>query len=1142
MHVSSGYSARYGASLPGVLVQRAGERGMTTLALTDRDTVAGTVRFATAAAAAGIRPILGVDVAVAPLASPDPAAGRPRTPVRGGAHVVEPTLRITLLAQNAAGWARLCRLVSAAHSAADGALPVVSWPVLREYAGQDLVVLLGPVSEPVRALAAGRPDVAERLLAPWLELAGERLRLEAVYLGRQGTGPGSLRLAARTVGLADQLGVRTVLSNAVRYADPDQHRLADVLDAARLLRPVDRRHLDGGERWLKDPAAMVAAAERIARAVGDDRARAVRLLAETEATGQSCILTPADLGLGRPHFPEPSVVGATGERGSAMRLLRQRCEAGMVARGLERDVRAVRQMDYELEVIGRLGFEGYFLAVAQVVADTRALGIRVAARGSGAGSMVNHSLFVATANPLEHRLLFERFLSERRTSLPDIDLDVESERRLEVYDAIIKRFGRERTAVTGMPETYRARHALRDTGLALGIPPQVVGEIAKSFPHIRARDIRAALAELPELRQLASQAGKFGPLWELAEGLDALPRGYAMHPCGVILSNSSLLDRLPVQPTPAGYAMVQADKEDVEDLGLLKLDVLGVRMQSAMAHAVAEIRRTTGRQLDLDNADHVDLNDRLAFELIQASDTVGLFQLESPGQQDLVGRLQPRHMQDVVADISLFRPGPVSGGMPALYIAARHGAAPRYPHPDLEPVLNDTYGVVIWHEQIIAILTTMTGCDRAAGDVARRALAAPDRLPKVEDWFRRTAGERGYSTAVLDEVWEIVSSFGAYGFCRAHAVAFAVPALQSAYLKAHFPAYLYAGLLEHDPGMWPRRVLVADARRHGVPVLNVDVNHSRAVHSVEQTEQGLGVRLAFSTVKGISEAEVARLVAGQPYTGLQDLWQRARPSFPLAQRLIRIGALGPLSGDLTRRDLLLQAAELHRQSRARAASDGQLPLGGELVTAEPSGLPEMTSRDKLSAELETLSIDVTHHLMEHHHRLLNELGATDAAHLRGMVPGQKVLVAGVRASTQTPPIPSGKRVIFVTLEDGSGLVDIAFFEDSHEQVAHTVFHCGLLLVRGTVTARGPRRTVVGEMVWDLDAVAQARRDHGPQAALDLLGRTAPSPTPAQPAAPQRTLADGTAGAWLHPYADLQPAGTRSADLKRLGHRSQGSAG
>jgi len=500
--------------------------------------------------------------------------------------------------------------------------PVVSWEMLRENAGEDLVVLLGPASEPARALSAGRPDLAAQLLGPWHELAGERLRLEAVWLGRAGTGAGSLRPAARTVGLADQFGVTAALTNAVRYADAGQHRLADVLDAARLLRPIDRRHLDGGERWLKDPAAMAAAAERIAEAAGADRTRAARLLGATEATAQSCTLTPADLGLGRPHFPEPAVVGATGDPGSAMRLLRRRCEAGMLARGLEQDERAVRQLDYELEVIGRLKFEAYFLAVAQVVADVRAMGIRVAARGSGAGSMVNHSLFVATANPLEHRLLFERFLSERRTSLPDIDLDVESARRPEVYDKIIERFGRERVAVTGMPETYRARHALRDTGLALGLAPQVVDEIAKSFPHIRARDIRAALTELPELRQLAARAQDFGPLWELAEGLDALPRGYAMHPCGVILSDASLLDRLPVQPTPGGYPMVQADKEDVEDLGLLKLDVLGVRMQSAMAHAVTEIRRTTGRLLDLDNPDHVDLNDRISFELIQASDTV----------------------------------------------------------------------------------------------------------------------------------------------------------------------------------------------------------------------------------------------------------------------------------------------------------------------------------------------------------------------------------------------------------------------------------------------------------------------------------------------------------------------------------------
>ncbi|XIE81643.1 DNA polymerase III subunit alpha [Streptomyces sp. SBR177] len=1140
LHVSSGFSARYGASHPQDLVARAAERGIGTLALTDRDMVTGTVRFAKAATAVGVTPVFGVDLGVA--AHAPAAAVRRRTPVRGGAHVTEAPFRATFLAQDAAGWGRLCRMVSAAHADAfpTGAPVAASWETLAAYAGEGLVVLLGPASEPLRALAAGRADRAEQLLGPWRQVAGAGLRLEVVCWGLPGTGPGSVRLAAHTLQLADRLRIPAVLTNAVRYADPAQHRIADVLDAARLLRPIDRRRLDCGERWLKPAGDLVEVAGRVAAAASADASRAGRLIADTIAVADACTVDPVgDLGLGVPHFPEPEVVGAEPEPGGAMRLLRQRCEAGMVARGLDLDERAMEQLDYELGIIGRLKYEPYFLAVAQVVADARDMGIRVAARGSGAGSMVNHALFVATANPLEHRLLFERFLSERRASLPDIDIDVESARRLEVYDRIIERFGRERVAVTGMPETYRARHALRDTGLALGLPPATVDRIAKSFPHFRAREIRAALVELPELRSLAAEAESFGPLWELAEGLDKLPRGIAMHPCGVILSNISLLDRLPVQPTPGGeYPMVQADKDDVEDLGLLKLDVLGVRMQSAMAHAVAEIRRTTGRAIDLDNPDHVPLDDVFAFKLIQDSDTVGMFQLESPGQQDLVGRLQPRDPQDVIADISLFRPGPVAGGMPALYIAARHGAAPAYPHPDLEPVLRDTYGVTIWHEQIIDILAVMTGCDRALAEVARRALGDPDRLPKIEAWFRQLAGTRGYTPKVLDEVWDIVSSFGAYGFCRAHAVAFAVPALQSAWLKAHHPAALYAGLLEHDPGMWPLRVIVADARRHNVPVLPVDINTSRPQYTVEKTPDGWGVRISLSSVHGISEDEVARIAQAQPYTSLQDFWARARPKLPTVERLIRIGALDQLKGEATRRDLLLQAAELHLHGRSRPGT-GQLPLDTTLVTAGPSGLREMTAREKLEAELGVLKIDVTRHLMEDHHRLLREIGATDAAHLRAMHPGQKVLVAGVRASTQTPPIPSGKRIIFVTLEDGSGLVDLAFFEDTHEACAHTIFHHGLLLVRGTVEARGPRRTVVGEMAWDLDHLAATRATHGPQAVLDILGQATPAPTPAQPS---RTIPDGTAGARLHPYADLQPAGTRSADLTRLGHRSPGSAG
>ncbi|WP_371658941.1 DNA polymerase III subunit alpha [Streptomyces sp. NBC_00280] len=1144
LHVASGYSVRYGAAHPEQLARRAAERGMATLGLTDRDTVAGVVRFAQACAGTGVRSIFGVDLAVEALA-PSPPARRRRTPARGGAHVVEPPLRFVLLAQNRAGWARLCRITSAAHAGAvPGMAPVVPWEALREYGGPGLTVLLGPLSEPVRALTAGREDVAVKLLAPWQEIFGRGVRLEAVAQKRFSVGPGSLRLAARTLALADRTHTIAVLSNAVRYADPEQHRLADVLDAARLLRPIDRRRLDSGQRWLKGERAMTVIAQMISDCAGTDARRARHLMVETAATAAACTVDPqADLGLGTPHFPEPSLFGVKPGAGGAAQLLRQQCEAGMVRRGLDRDHEALERLTEELRVISVLDYDSYFLAVGQVVADIRELGIRVAARGSGAGSMVCHALGIATANPLDHRLLFERFLSARRDSLPDIDIDVESARRLECYDAIFERFGKERVAVTAMPETYRARRALRDTGLALGIAPADVDRIAKSFPHLRASGITGALAELPELRQLAAEAHRFGPLWELAEGLDSLVHGMAMHPCGVVISDATLLDRLPVQPTPQGdYPMAMAAKGEIEALGNIKLDVLGVRMLSSMAHAITEIERTTGNRIDLDDPRQVPLDDVFAFKLIQESQTLGLFQLESPGQQDLLSRLQPRDPQDVIADISLFRPGPVAGGMPERYIAARHGGTPAYAHPDLEPVLADTYGVTIWHEQIIETFAVMTGCDRALAEIARRALGDKGRLPRIKDWFHRQAQDRGYSAAVRDEVWRTVEAFGAYGFCRAHAVAFAVPALQSAWLKAHYPAFLLAGLLEHDPGMWPKRVLVADARRGGVQVLPVDINHSQVKHTVEKTDgDQWGVRLALSAVRGISEEECARIEEGQPYGSLSDFWQRAHPSRPVAERLAEVGALDCLHDSrLTRRDLLLQIAELHRQSRTRSAHEGQLPIeAGAVGGAEPSGLPEMTGREALSAELSTLGIDVSKHLMEHHHRLLREIGATDAAHLAEMRAGQQVLVAGVRASTQTPPIASGKRIIFVTLEDGSGLVDLAFFEDSHPACAHTVFHSGLLLVRGTVQVRGTRRTVVGSMAWDLDEIAAARRDNGPLAALALLGAAHPHPTPAQP---QRTLANGTTGARLHPYADLQPAGTRSADLKKFGYTSPGSAG
>ncbi|MGW2560269.1 DNA polymerase III subunit alpha [Streptomyces sp. NPDC001514] len=1157
LHTVSGFSVRYGASHPERLVERAAERGMDALALTDRDTLAGAVRFAKACVKEGVRPLFGAELAVREHA-PTTAARR-RTPVRGGAFIDESTPRVTFLARDgAAGWAELCRLITAAHTAADQ--PVVEWDALDAPGAPDgLTVLLGPASEVGRALAAGRPDRAARLLAPWRERYGDALRLEAVHHGLAGTGPGSLRLAARTAGFAAEQGVRAVLSNAVRYADPGQGPVADVLDAARRLVPVDpAKGLDSGERWLKGADEMYRAAELIAEAAGWRRDAAHRLLAVTEETAAECIVDPeGDLGMGSVYFPEPHLVGAG--RRTAQRVLASRAAAGMVLRGYDRrpDARAYwERMHSELDIIDFHGNASYFLTVAQVVDDVKRMGIRVAARGSGAGSLVNHLLGIAHADPVEQHLLMERFLSKRRFVLPDIDIDVESARRLEVYRAIIDRFGEERVATVAMPETYRVRHAIRDVGAALSMDPAEIDRLAKAFPHIRARDARAAMEELPELREVAKEKGGHRRLWELVEGLDALPRGVAMHPCGVLISDSSLLRRTPVMPTSGeGFPMSQFDKDDVEDLGLLKLDVLGVRMQSAMAHAVAEVERATGHRIDLDDPEQVPPGDPATYQLIRSAETLGCFQIESPGQRDLVGRLQPATFHDLVVDISLFRPGPVAADMVRPFIAARHGRAPvRFPHPDLAGPLGETYGVVVFHEQIIEMVNIMTGCGRDEADRVRRGLSDPESQGRIKVWFAQQAERKGYAAEVIARAWEIIEAFGSYGFCKAHAVAFAVPTYQSAWLKAHHPAAFYAGLLTHDPGMYPKRLLLADARRRGVPVLPLDVNRSAVAYQIELMSDGKwGIRLALSDVHGISKAEAARIEAGRPYTSLLDFWERARPGRPVAERLAQVGALDAFGAN--RRDLLLHLAELHRTQRGLASHGGrgaQLPLGGGHRTASV-GLPDLNEAERLSAELGVLGMDASRHLMADHHAFLDELGAIPARRLRDAEHGATVLVAGAKAATQTPPIRSGRRVIFTTLDDGTGLVDLAFFDDSHEACAHTVFHSWLLLVRGVVQRRGPRSlSVVGSAAWNLADLIEVRRTGGLDAVAQQLAATdsadssadSPTDSPAPSAAPpaDRTIRMST-GYEMNAWADLRPAGDGMATpARKLWHQSPGSAG
>ena len=1202
LHVASGFSMRHGTSSPKALAERAAELGMDALALTDRDGLYGAIRFARACLDAGIAPILGADLAVRPDSAapaepvPEIGTGSPATaapagsvpkngtgsrPDRAARAALRPP-RVTVLAAGGGrggGWAALCRTVTAAHGT-DPALrgdPAVSPELIaRQIAAAHapdgaLLVLLGPDSEVGRAVVAGRPDLAAAELRRWRErAAGAQIAVELVHHLAPPGHPCALHTAARMYRLAREAGVPAVLTNAVRYALPEEAPVADVLDAARRLVPLDLRHRDrvNAEAYLKPGAEMAVLAEEVVRAAGGDASDARRLLHTTRSLAAALALDPhADLGFGSVRMPEAGLLldggpgpgsgpgpgpgaspsPAAAAAAAAPAELRARCEAGIGRRypGASADaLREVhRRLDEELGLIGALGYEAYFLTVAEVADLTRGLGIRCAARGSGAGSLVNHLLGISGVDPMRHGLLMERFLSDRRTALPDIDLDVESARRTEVYDALLGRFGADRTLCVSMMETYRARHAVRDVGAALGLPQEEIDALAKAFPHIRARDVRSALRDLPELRSSRLDEGLHRVLFDLVERLDGLPRQIALHPSGILLSDLRLRDRTPAEFCAQGYPMSQFDKDDVEEIGLLKLDVLGVRMQSAMAHAVRELARVDGEQAAPD-LDAVPLDDPETFELIRSTRTLGCFQIESPGQRELLGKFGPKDFDDIVIDISLFRPGPVKSDMVTPFLNARQGWKPAtYPHPKLRPVLAETEGVVVFHEQVIRTIAVFTGCTHARADQARRALGSKDGQLAVRDWFTTAADRQGFDRAAIERVWEILAAFASFGFCKAHAAAFALPTYQSAWLKTHHPAAFYAGVLTHDPGMYPKRLILDDARHFGVPVLPPDVNASGAQYTVEPAADGTpGVRIALADVKGITEAEISRIVTERrggetPYTSLDDFRARARPSRPVLENLIQAGALDPLAAGATRRDLLFLAAqEPPTATRGSAPAPGQLALPAE--PAPPPRLPAPTTRELVRGELEVLGLDHSAHVLQPYEELFADLGVTRARDLLQVRNRTEILVAGVKVATQTPPVRTGTRVVFATLDDATGPIDLALFEDAQEHYAATVFGSWLLLVRGTVRRTGPRGvSLTATGAWDLDRLAALPTDEARALTAERLTPDADAAT-----RPRRVLVHPS-GYRVSPYADLATPGTPAKQApRRLWHTSPGSPG
>lgn len=1186
LRVASAYSLQYGPATPEQLVARAAELEMPALALTDRDGILGAVRFVTACAQAGLRPIVGVDLALE-FASENKAMPAVRSAARGGsseevwrarmtgADRLVGLPRVSVLARPG-GWGALCRLISEVHATSPRQRVVASPEIIaRHAAGGRLVVVLGADSELGMAAVADEPARATAELRRWAHLLDPGSLAVAVTDHLVGRGlPGSTLQAGRMIRLADAHRVPVVLTNQVRMIDPSQAPVCDILDSARRLMPLDLRVVEraNAEGWLKPADQMAVLAEQVSTAGA--RRDGGALLETTASLAESCHLDPVDdIGLGRlqlPGFAQLQIAP-----GSARETLSRRCrEAIPVRYGSHPGPEVERRLEQELDAIATLGYEPYFLTVAKVVDMVRGMGVRCAARGSGAGSLVNHLLGISGVDPIGNGLLMERFLSPLRAGLPDIDLDVESARREEIYRELGKVFGAESMGCVAMVETYRVRHAVRDVGRGLGIPPGEVDAIAKAFPHIRARDVNRALAELPELRGRGLERHARSGMFDLVAALDGLPRHVALHPCGVILSDPGLGDRVPLVPSAQGHPMCQFDKDDVEALGLLKLDVLGVRMQSALAHGLDEVERTTAHRPDIDSLAPFD--DPEVYSMIDHAQTLGCFQIESPGQRELVGKFGPQTFNDIVIDISLFRPGPVKSDMVTPFLDARQGWVPAQRwHPQIDGFLAETMGVVIFHEQIIEIIAAATGCSRAMADVVRRRLGDRDQIQAVRTWFVSRALLRGWRLRTVTRVWDTLANFASFGFCKAHAAAFALPTYQSAWLKVHHPAAFIAGLLSHDPGMYPKRLIVAEAVRMGVRVQGLDVNASRRLARVEAVSpdpdftpppglpngSGWAIRLGLAELAGIDEATITSIETGQPFTSLTDFWQRSGASAPVIEALVRVGAFDSLYGidivagtsasGVRRRDLLLRCADLTRLGRSdrRVGGSSPLPLDTEGEESDEegiegsggpgdvviTGLPEMDRDQVVRAELEILGMDVSAHVIDGYREFLRALGATTSAELLDHRNGSELFVAGIKVATQTPGVRSGRRVVFCTLDDGTGPLDATFFPDVQEACATTVFSSWLLVVRGHLRRTGPRGVSLRATgAWDLVVLAarwQDLRDQGwsavaaAQRVRDSLG----APVLDRGTNPAPEL-----------WADLGTAGEQAT--RKLWHTSQGSPG
>lgn len=843
LEVQSAFSFLWGTFTPEALVQKAVGLGQKVVALTDFG-LHGTVRFSKAAMDAGIQPIVGT-----------------RISIWDGSY-------LTLLATDFEAYGNLCRLVSIALDDAMAPNVQLTKQDLKRWS-KGLICLAGGRNSKIQSFVErGNREAARTSL---LELQNALDNPAGLYVVLQNHGiigrstPASPQeittILDKTIELAEHLGVAVVATNGVAFLKPEDYIVHHTLVG------IQRHHHHRNVAPLPNNRFFLASADEMKRRIPYPQA-----LANTVRIAKMCRAFSLPVGrLHPPSFQEPR------KAADKLAILSLKELAGLFH---QVPVTYLRQLDLELETIKMLQLADFFLLVREVVEFARNQRIRHSVRGSAAGSLVVY-LLLGGVDPLAHNLLFERFINEGRGDMPDIDMDFDSDRRDEVIHHVLDRFPH-RTAMVCTILKFKVRSAVRLAARALGYPLKEIKRLSTCLPwSLRGRDLHEALGKLPELHD--SPLHSETELVELAARLTGLPNQSSVHLGGVIIVPEHVKAWTPVGVSPKGLPVGQLDKDDVDALGLLKLDLLGLRMHTAIRRSLEFLQE---RRVAPD-LERMPLDDRKTYALLRSTESLGVFQLESPGQRNLLGRLQPNRFSDLIAEISLFRPGPVEGNMVDSYVQRRLGEeAVTVPHPDLTPVLKETYGVILFQEQVLRIVHIFAGLSYAEADAFRRAMTKDRRSQKMkllEQSFIRGALSKGHSKEVIEEVFEQVSAFASYGFCKAHAASFAHITYQSAYLKTHYPQAFYLGLLNAGHvGSYPPFAILNEARRRGIPVYPPHVNAS----TVEYQAEGSGIRVPLVVINGVGTAMARRIVADRtrrgPFRSLNDFLMR----MPLPERII----------------------------------------------------------------------------------------------------------------------------------------------------------------------------------------------------------------------------------------------------------------